>query len=186
MSLKELIKYYSSINLADYSSIGIDLPINLFLLAFLIGMLLTIIVVNLIRETNTNIIRKLMRYEAFDECTSKTLDEIKLNTFLAKITLKSNGMMKKVIKRVGEKEYTFEEYNEAIKSKNFKEEKIDFATAKFYICESTTTEAQRIAETKNSSLFNTILLCVLLTIIVVSLIICMPEILYFINQALAK
>lgn len=186
MTPKELFNYYFSINLSDYSSIGIDLPINLFLLAFLIGMLLTIIVVNLIRETNTNIVRKLIRYEAYSENASKTLDEIKLNNLLTRLTLGSNGMMKKIIKRAGEKEYTYEEYKEAIKTKGFKEEKIDFTTSKFYISEDALTEAQRIAEIKNSSLLNTILLCVLITIIVVSLIICMPEILYYINIALTR
>lgn len=186
MSLKELIKYYFSINLSDYSGIGIDLPINLFLLAFLIGMLLTIIVVNLIRETNTNFVKKLIRYEAYNEESSKTLEEIKFNNILIRLTLNSNGMMKKIITRVGEKKYTYEEYKEAIKSKEFREEKIDFSKSKFYINENSIADAQRIAEMKNSSLLNTILICVLITIVVISLIICMPEILYYINSALTK
>lgn len=186
MSFKEFFNYYFSVNLSDYPRIGIDLPINLILLAFMIGMIVTIIVVNIKTDTNIQLIKRLIRYEAFSEDTAKTIEEIKFNSLLTKLTLSSNGRITKIVKRVGAKEYTYEEYNEAIKTKSFKEEKIDFTEAKFFIPEETLSEAKELSYKKNPSLLNTILLCILIAIGVSCLIICMPEILTFIDKLLSK
>ena len=186
MTLKEIFEYYFSLNLSEYSSIGIDFPINLFLVAFLIGMLVTIVVVNLLRTVNTQIVKKLLRYEAISEDSAKTIEELQLNNNLTRLTLSGNGRIKRIIKRVGEKEYTYEEFNEQIKSKEYKEFKIDFRNSKFYIFNECIDEAKKIAETKNSSILNTILLCLFITIVFLCVIFCMPEILNFINNSLAK
>ena len=184
MTFGQFLKYYFSINLANYPHIGINFEINKILVLFLVGMIITIVVVNLRRDAISTFLKKLLRHKAFDEESAKTLDDIAYNTFLIKLSLSGGGRISKVVKRVGEKEYTYEEYSEAIKSKEFKEEKIDFSSAQFYICENALDEANRIAEMRNTSVLNTVLLCLFITIVCICAIITMPEILTIINNLL--
>jgi len=186
MTFIEFINYYFSINLSDYPAIGIDLQINKIIFLFLIGMIVAIIIVNIRRESESRLIKKLLRHHAFDDESAKTLGELSLNNYITKLSLSEEGRIAKIVKRVGAKEYTYEEYNEAIKSKDFKEEKIDFNTARFFIHNESIDEANRIAEIRNTSVINTILLCLFVTIVFVCIIIAMPELLSLINRFLTK
>ena len=186
MTLIEFYNKYFIINLSDYPNIGIDLQINVVLFCFLIGMIVTTLIINYRTETNLTLIKKLLRYEANSEENAKTLSEIGFYTAMAKLTLRGSGRIKKLISRVGEKQMTYEEYVEAIKDKKYKEEEIDFENARFYIKEESLDEAVKISETNTTSLVNTILLCVLMVAIYVFLMFLMPSILTLVNNILAN
>lgn len=186
MSLPELYNKYFLVNLNDYSNIEIDFEINKILFFFFVGIIFATIIVNLSREVNTAIIKALMRHEVYTEEDAKTLSDLKLNKFTARMALSSSSRLSKLVKRVGAKEYTYEEYSALIKEKGFKEEKIDFENAKFYLSEEGIDDAKRIAEANVTSPLNTILFCLLLLAVYVCLMFTIPEILTFINKFLAK
>ncbi len=186
MPFFEFIQKYFSVNLADYPAIGIDLEINKFIFIFLIGSLVGTIAVNYRRASMHLVVRSLMRYEAKTEESARSLHEMKIDTLGAKIALRSGGRLSKVVKRVGAKEYTYEEYSALIKDKSFKEESFDFENSKFYICDEGSDDARYIFERCSSSVLNTVLFCILLTAIAVCLMLCMPGILSLVNSLLSK
>ena len=184
MSLIELYNKYFLINLNDYPNIGLDLQINKVLFCFLLGLIITTVIFNYRTEGNSRLIKKLLRYDSTNEENAKTLDELGLNNFNSRLSLSGSGRISKLVLRLGAKEMSYEEYTAAIKDKKYKEEKIDFKTAKFYLNESSLEEAKRISETNSSSLINTVLLCVLMITFYVLIMFLMPSILTLINNIL--
>lgn len=184
MTLLEFYQEYFLINLKDYPNIGLDIEINKLLLCFLIGLIVATVVVNYRNSGNILLIKRLIRFESISEDSAKTLDELKINSFIVRHTLSSNGRLKKIVKRVGEKDLTYEEYSAMIKQKGYKEEKIDFENAKFFIREESLNEATRLSETTTTSPLNTVLFCVLLVAIYVFVMFLMPSILNLINSFL--
>ena len=187
-----------TINLKDYTNIGIDLEITKLLFAFFIGIIVATVVINYNRACTALVIKRLLRREALSQESARTLTELSVATLGVKMLLRSNGRIKRIIKRVGEKEYTYEEYM-ALGRKRKKnkgegtpetsakaEEKIDFSTARFYLSEERLDEAKGIVERDRSSVLNTVLLCILVTAVFVCLVLVMPELLNLINGALAS
>ncbi len=202
----DFYKNYISLNLKDYKNIGIDLEIGKILLAFTIGLLIATVFISIERNMMTALIKKLSRHEATDENTAKTLSELGFtgfSGFVCRYLLKSSGRLKRLIKRVGEPEYTYEEYVALTSKKkkpaktangqksvteedgknNLLNEKIDFATARFYLADKKSNETMNIMEAKNSSLLNTVLFCVLIVAVYVCLTLVLPEILTLINNS---
>ena len=184
MTLIEFYNKYFLINLNEFSNIGIDLEINKILFCFLIGIIVATVVVNYRNAGNVRLIRSLIRQEAFDEESAKTLTELNINNFNSKLSLKGEGKIAKIVKRVGAKELSYEEYKDAVKSKDYEEEKIDFETARFYIKDDAKDQAKRISESNTTSVLNTVLFCVLLVTIYVFIMFLMPSILTFLNNIL--
>lgn len=177
---------YFLINLKDYSGFGIDLEINKILLFILIGALAAIILIGFRKAGMARVVKSLLRHEAKGEESAMSLDELKINTYAARLALSSqSGRLAKVISRVGAPNYTYEEYVALTKQKGFKEEKIDFATAKFYIEESKTDEAKRIYDRSDSPMFHTILTCVLLVALYTCLLFAMPGLLSFLSSLIS-
>ena len=193
---------YFLINLKDYPNIGIDLEINKILLYVLIGAMLAVVMLGYRKAGIARVIKSLLRHEAKDEGSAKTLDELKINTLCARVALISaEGRIAKVIRRVGAHQYTYEEYIAAIKKKKGKTkgedteknkqsnplaaEKINFSTAKFYICEEKTEEATRIYDRTESPVLHTILTCVLLLSLYTCLLFAMPGLLDVINASMS-
>lgn len=196
--MKEFYENYISINLKDYSNIGIDLEITKVLFAFFIAIIVATIVINYNRACTALVIKRLLRREALNTESAKTLSELSATALGVKMLLKSNGRIKRIIKRVGETEYTYEEYL-ALGKKRKKnkgentpetsvksEEKIDFSTARFYLNSERLDEAKGIVERDRSSIINTVLLCLLVTAVFVCLVLLMPELLNLLNGALAS
>ena len=174
---------YFLINLKDYPALGIDLEINKILLFLVIGAIFAAIFVGYRRAGVASVIRGLLRREAKSEESARTLDDLRANSLSVRLVLRaSGGRLSKIISRVGAPKYTYEEYVALTKKRGFKEEKIDFKNAKFFIAEERTDEAKRIYERSESPLFHTVLFCVLLVAIYVCLLFAMPEILDFINS----
>ena len=172
-------------NLSDYKNINFDLEINKLLLIFLVGLIVATVIVNVKRGVLINTVKKLLRYEATDEESAKTLDEIKYQTLLVRNELKNETRLRRLISIVGEKKLTYEEYIALTKDKKYKEEKTDFSSARLYISAEKIKEAKIIEASNSVTPFNTVLLCILYFIIFTCLIILMPDILNLINNILA-
>ncbi len=182
MTLYEFYNKYLSINLNDYSNIGIDLEISKILFCFLVGLIIVTVIINYRRASMILIIKKLLRHEVLSEDKAKTLSELDADNFGTRLSLRSDKRLLQVVKRAGEKQYTYEEYSALIKSKDFKEEKINFDEAKFYLNESTLDDAKKIVDVPAPSVVNTILFCVLLVAIYICIILIIPELLNLINN----
>lgn len=174
---------YFLINLNDYSNIGIDLEINKLLFIVALAIILATLAISLIRSTMHIALGRMVRKEALSEESAMTLDELGINFFAVRAALKDDGMLRKMISRVGENEYTYEEYIEYSKKKH-KKEKTDFKSAKFYIKESAMERAQSILDSNDTPILHTVLFCVLIFAVFVVLMLMMPDILGFVNKAL--
>ena len=186
MLFKEIYERYFLINLSDYPNIGIDLPITQVLLGLVLGAVIGSLIINLLRSGMHNTVKALIRYEAKDEQSAKTLEEMRINTFSVRASLSSGGRLMKLISWVGRKEYSYEEYVALQKEKGFKDEKPDFKTARLYLTEPDSDEVRAIYERSGSSLLHTVLFSVFLVAIFLCLTFLMPDILSFINGILAK
>ena len=86
--------------------------------------------------------------------------------------------------RVGEQKLSYEEYVKLTKTRGYKEEKIDFNTALFYLDEENLPRAKRIFESDNSSIIRPILMSVMLLALLICATLVVPEILTYINDSL--
>ena len=183
MDLKFLNKYLN-LNLKDYSNIGIDLEINKLLLCFLVGAIVASVLMSF-NTTRINItVKKLLRRSALNEESALTLDELGINTWSIRRLLSASSQLKRLVARVGEPQYTYEEYIALTKKKGYKEEKIDFSLARFYLREDGLARSRHIVEVGQTSILNTVLFSVLLVAIYCCLALLMPEILTLINNLL--
>ena len=181
--LDKLIYDFFFINLKDYPNIGIDFEINVFLLVLTVALAVCFFVANHYRSMMRTIARQLMRHGANNEENAKTLAELGLEKSLwLKWALAHSTQLTRIVGRVGEKVYTYEEYVALSKQKGgIKDEKIDFAEARFYIRESANDRAKNIIENYGTSTFRAVLYCILFLALYVCLALSMPEILTIVN-----
>ena len=92
---------YFLINLNDYSNIGIDLEINKLLFIVALAIILATLAISLIRSTMHIALGRMVRKEALSEESAMTLDELGINYFAVRAALKDDGMLRKMISRVG-------------------------------------------------------------------------------------
>ena len=182
MEFLSFLREYFSVNLKDYQNIGIDLEITKVLFCFTLGLIVATVVISYIKLQTNTLIKKLIRYEATEENNAKSLEKLGMKPFGARMAFLSKGRISKIIYYKGQKEYTYEEYTELMKSKSFKEEKIDFETAEFYIKPDMLDDAKKIIDVPTSSSLSIVLLCILIIAIFACLMLMMPEILSFINS----
>ena len=175
------------INLKDYENIGFDLEICKVILVGFIALSVGIVILNVYRKNIRFMVMQLIRHGAVDSDTSKTLEDIGLhNNRILKWLLTRDGMLKKVVGRVGEPTYTYEEYI-ALDNKTKKEnEKVDFSSASFYIREDKRERADEICERYDAGIVKIILSCVFIAITYVCLLALMPQILSWVNSLIGK
>lgn len=167
-------KDYLFLNLSDYFD-GVDFSINIFLLAIGLSICIACVFVTFNKRNMLFIIKQLARHGAYSEESAKTLDELRLKkSFKLKSSLSHIGQLTHIVKMSGG--YPFES-----ESKDKKEKKIDFDTARFYICDKGRDRATRIVEQKPPSYINTALGCVLVMMIFITLTLFVPDILYYIT-----
>ena len=180
------IKNFFLLNLNNYDNINIDFPIGAFLIAITLSFCVASFVINDYKSKTAALIKQLSRHGAKSEETAKTFSELRIkNTLTVRRALMGSGQFKNIVKRVGEKKESYEEYIERTKSKNKnkREEKIDFATARFYIDPEFENRAKRIYESDNSGILRPILISVMLVAILICLVIFLPELLTMINNS---
>lgn len=182
MPFSEFIRQYFNINLKDYPNIGIDFQISKVAFFIVLGLLIAIIIMNLRRVNSALLVKRLMRYEAFDEENAKTISELKVNFYAAKFVFLSGGLIKKCVRRVGEKVYSYEEYSALIKDKKYKEDRVDFKTERFYLDPKYKDIYTSLTEGASPTLISTVLQCILVISVYICLMFLAPEILTLINN----
>lgn len=177
-------KKYFLLNLKSYPNLDVDFPITLVLFIFFIGLMIVSVVVNFKRSKIELTLRQLKRHNAESEESAKTLKELRLDNFVIKFLLSREGQLTKLVKRVGEKNYSYEEYMAL--SRKERNEKIDFENAKFYLREEGRERSEKILESSSPTLLNTILLCVFILAIFVCLSLVMPTLINLIDSYIGK
>ena len=184
MNIIEIIKNNLNINLKNYENINIDINISIVILCIFIGITLVSIVYNHYNYCMITLTKRLIRYSATDIDNAKTLDEINLNIFGVRFLLNNSSRISKLIERVGEVKLSYDEYEEKLKTKNFKEEKIDFATARFFISYDKIPEARLLSEKPTPGVVSSILFCILMIFLFIFVILTLPELLTLINNTI--
>ena len=177
----KILEKYFYINLKDYPSIGIDLYINQILLWFTIGIIVASFAISFNRTTINIILKKLIRRNAVSEETALTLGELGINAWRTRLLLSGSGQLCRLVGRVGEISYSYEEFVKLNKEKKYKEEKVDFATARFYLRSESMDRSRHLVETGTTSMLNAVLFSVLVFAIYICIALLMPEILTFIS-----
>lgn len=188
----EILRYYMSINLKSYPSLGFDLKIGWILLALTIGIIVAAVIITLQRNGMISLIKKLYRCEAKDENSAKALSELGLNNIVIRGLLKGSGRIRRIVKAVGEKEYTYEEYI-ALSNEKKKKKRVDGVkkskekiTLRYYLCDFESSDTKNLVEARRSPLLNTILFCILMISIYVCVMLLMPDILDLLNDFIAN
>lgn len=177
--LKELF----TLNVNDYITDGPDMKINLFMLAITLGICLGTVIMGIYKHYTVLILKQLIRHEAKDDDGAKTLAELRLSDKrILKYFLSHKGQLTDMVGRVGEKVYTYEELTALQKQKGYKEEKIDFSEARFFIRPDKSDRASHVYESDNTSFLRIVLFCVLFIAVYVCLALLMPSILKLINS----
>ncbi|MBO5879704.1 MAG: hypothetical protein J6Q68_04060 [Clostridia bacterium] len=172
------------LNAKDYFDTVFDVYINIIIFAIALAICASAFVINHHKTYTVRIIRQLLRRGGTgEEENALTLAQLRLSESKSlKRALARDGQLTDIVKRVGEKTLSYEEYVALQKQKKTEKETIDFESARFYIPEASLERAQRIEQRENPSIPRTILLCVLIITLSVCLACVMPEILSFISN----
>ena len=181
----EVLKKCFSINLNEYKYIGVDLEINKIILCTAVVLMACIVVFNTYRANIKLTVSQLVRHKAKDEESAKTLSELGLDRSRAiKKLLGKNNMLTKIVARCGEKKYGYDEYM-ALSDEEKKEcEEFDVTESRFYIREEYSLQATSVIDKYGTSVCRTILSCVLVAIVSISLFLSMPGTLNVLNNLL--
>ena len=176
------LKDFLFLNLSDYENIGIELPIGAILLALSVVLIGFVFYYNYYRSSASYLCMRLLRADAISEEKGVGLKDIRLDGSLGvKLVLRGGGELSAVIKLVGEKKESYEEYIKASKSKGRKAEKVDLGSACFYIAPEKKDRAERIAA-ENHSVLTPILISVAVLAILVLAMLFLPDLLELLNK----
>ena len=188
MTFFESLKEFFFLNLNNYSNIEINFPIGIFLTAITILLCIFTFFYAYRRVVTVNLMTQLLRHEARDEGSAKTLASIHINAGIVLKSLLSSrtGQVKSIVYRKGDVKMTYEQYLILSKEKGYKEQKIDFSTAEFYIPDEKLDDAKRIVDREAPSMIKPLLMSVLLLVILLCISLTLPQLLEYINSAIAK
>lgn len=169
MSLHDIWNRYISINLNDYTNIGIDLEISKIILIIASLIVTVTVILNFRKACINNLVDSLLNNKATDEFKAKTLSELNVNNFGTKMILSDKSLRSVVgVKRESQED----------------EEKINLKKNKFYILRDGMTKANHIASRTTPTFAKTLLFCILIFMICVCIILIIPELLTSINSIL--
>ena len=182
--------YENYLTLSLYDALGIDLPINILLLAAAIVLCIACFYVEHKQSTESLILRKLIRSESYGEDAAKTLSELGLakNKFAAKILSSRSGSIRTVVFPSGEVRQSYEEYIEAERAKkklsrrerkalDSKSKESSSGEQRYYIPTDMKDNAKNLFERNSLSPLKTVLCCILILAFAFALILLMPMIL---------
>ena len=173
---------YVFLNFKDYKNLGFNFPIGIILILFAVAFPLTVFFINSKKNTVTFAVKQLVRHEAFNEESAKSLSALRLSKIKAfKKMLVSGGQISSMIKIAGYQKPSYEEYVEAKKEKK-ESAKINFDEIKIFLSEESKERAETIAEEEITPIWKPILISVVGVLIIALLFIFMPEILDLLNN----
>ena len=177
------IKDFLFLNFNQYENIAINFPVGAVILFLAVSASLLAFYLHFAGSKSYSMYKQLFRHEAFDEGSAKTLSELRLDTSrLLRFLLSSKGELTRLVKRVGEKKLTYEEYIASAKKKE-KEEKINFSEARFYICAEGKEKAKSILATSPPSIYKPIFVTAVFALILVLSVLFLPDLLAAINNS---
>lgn len=176
--LEKFYKYYFSINLSDYIE-GVDFPICRVLLFVALGLCVACFAVSYRKSTVYRLIFALLRREAVGEEAAVTLASLGLERSrpVRRLLLSGSRQIASVVGRVGEVQYTYEEYRALSRAKKLPAASLDPESDLFYIRTDALDRARLIYERGATSLFKALLCCVGILIFYFLLVLCMPSLL---------
>ena len=174
------------LNAKDYFDSVLNVYVNLIVFIIAAALCASSFVINHHKTYTLRMIKQLLRHKAFDEEGSNTLAELHLlESRSLKWALSRKGQLTNVVKRVGQPEYSYEEYVKLQKEKKLPKEKIDFSTAKFFIPKEKLDRARTIEEKENPTILRTVLVCFLIIALAMCIALLMPELLSLMVKATA-
>ena len=178
------VKEYLSLNLNDYSNINVNFEINKFILLCAVALCVVSFFINYKRSILADTVKQLLRHNATDEESAKTLGELGLaGSRGVRKAITSSAQLRRMITVVGEHRPTYEEYVAAQKEKKKLAEQ-DPLTLRIYIPKEAMDRAKYVYNTYTSSISRTLLACVMYVAFAACLILLMPELLALINGSL--
>ena len=180
----DVIKEYLSVNLDDYENIGINFEINKFILLCAMTLCVFSFFINYKRSLIADTVKQLLRHNATDEESAKTLSELGLaDSRGIKKAIFTSSQLRRMITVIGEVRPTYEEYVAAQKEKK-KIATADPLAVRIYIPAEAMDRAKHVYNTYNTSLVRTLLACVMVISLAMCLIFIMPGFLSFIDGSL--
>ena len=177
------IKDFLFLNLNQYNNIAINFPIGAVILFSAVCASLAAFYLNFANARSYDICKQLFRFGAFSEFSARTLKELHLDSSrYIRFILSRSGGVTRIVKRVGEKTLTYEEYLESVKLKQ-KPEKINFDEARFYISPEAKEKANAMLSSSTPSIYKPIALTVFLALLLVLAVLFLPDLLSAINSA---
>ena len=182
--MQNFIDKYLELNLKDYESFGFDFEITKILGLVFLGIMIAAVVMNLIRQNTSLVIKALLRHECTSEEKAKTLPELRITSRIAAhVAFAESGRLRRIVKRVGEKEYSYDEYVKMKKEKK-KPERQNPTTTPLYIPDTKLDEAKRIFDKGAPTVLDSVLICVLLLALYICFIFLMPTLVSLLNSLL--
>ncbi len=179
----QYLEDFLMLNLEDYGNVGFPLPIGFIITATVIALCAAVFIITYRKRYTVMLLRSLIRHKATSEESAKTLAELRLSESSSiRRALSRSGQITYIVKRAGEVKPNYDEYVKMAKEKNFKDEQIDFAEARFYICDEKLAEAKTIVEKTNASWLIPSICAVLLIAVWVLAFIFLPDLLELLNK----
>lgn len=167
----EMAKKYFLLDLDEYFD-GISFPINLFILSISVGVCIAIFFITAHNIYTYNILRQLIRHNAMNTESAKTLNELHVKpSFMLRSALSRHGQLTMMVKMACEQE----------SEEKTKKHKIDFSIAKFYLSAENIDRAKRISEGTRPTYIHAALFSLFVLSLSVFLSLFMPEILAFLS-----
>ena len=188
MAFLEDLKDFFFLNLNNYSNIKINFPIGIFLTLITVSLCVFAFIYACRRIVIVDFLKQLLRHDAINEENAKTLSKLRIKEgFLLKNMLsKTSGQLKSIVSIKGETKMTYEQYLIASKAKGYKEKKIDFSSAEFFINPEKLDDAKKTVESESPSIIKPILMSILLLVLLICVSLVLPQILDYINASLGK
>ena len=181
------IKDFLLLNFNQFENIGFSFPIGMFLTSMALALCASAFIINYHKRYTCTILKQLLRHGALDEESSKTLGAIRLDNVLGlKSALSRKGQLTYMVRRVGENKQTYDEYVAATKKKGYKDEKIDFENACFYIDPEHIDRAKRVVSATNTEWWRPALMTVFIVAVWVILALFVPGLLESLNASVTS
>ena len=171
--LRSLYYDYFLCNLKYY--VGIDFPINAVLFCLTLGLILATFFVHFKDRSIHHVLRRLYKHECLDPERAETVEELHLTKRHAILyMLKNRSMLSHYVRRVGEEEYTYEDY---LQNKKTSMPKVDLKEARFYLDPSYFLRAKGIIDRGEEPISKPILSSLIFLAVYLILMFSMPSIL---------
>ena len=180
----DFIKDFFTLNLNQFKNFGISFPIGAILTSFALALCTAVFIINYHKRYTLSLLTQLIRHEAIDAASAKTLKALRINAgFGIRSALSRKGQLTYMVRRVGESSQTYEEYLAASKKRGYRDEKIDFDNATFYLDPEHSDRAKRLIETTNSEWWRPALMAAIIIGIWILAILFLPDLLETINAS---